>query len=200
MSDVEKSPAPKPEAAAPAPAPASPSAPDAQGQAPSDRPAGASAPASPESKDRGFAELVKRIALGAAEAVHVSPDDLKGFVTRLVEKGELAQQDGKRIVQEFGERLRRVVREPVTSARGAAEEASGAIKTLADKLARREPPTEDQVGALIERVNASVERVLGAMHIATAKQVEGLRDKIDTLDKRLAEIAERLGVTEAAGV
>lgn len=146
-----------------------------------------------ELDDKGFAEQVKKIALAAADAVNVSPEDLKGFVTKLVEKGDLAQQDGKRIVQDLSERVRKAVSEPMTSAREAAEEAQGAFKSFADRLGKR-----GERDTLTERINASIERVLGAMHIASASQVEALRGQIDAIDGKLELILEKTGMKSAA--
>lgn len=150
-------------------------------------------------KDLTFAEQVKKIALAAAGAVHVSPDDLKGFVSRLVEKGELAQKDGRRIVEDLSERVKRVVTQPVETAREARDQAEGALKSFAERLRGGQKDKAGDAGllALSERIHASVERVLGAMSIASAQQVDTLKEQIDELDRKLDAVLEKIGPLEA---
>lgn len=128
---------------------------------------------------KAWAEQLKKFAFAAAGAVNISQDDVKTFVSKLVEKGEIAQHDGKKIVKELAEKLRKTVKEPAQAAkdaRDAAIEATHPLQESGEKLA--------------ERVNASIQRVLHTMNIATRQDVVDLGRQIDELDRKLVEILE----------
>ncbi|MHC4392997.1 MAG: hypothetical protein ACYS22_17025 [Planctomycetota bacterium] len=158
-----------------------------------------------DSDEPSFTEQVKKILFGAAGAVHLSPEDVKSFVSKLVEKGEIAQQDGKKLVTEVSERFKKVVRDPVTTAREAAKEAADrtetAFRSLAGRFRKEGEPgaaTEEEAEAFTERMNSSIERVLKAMHVATASQVNELKTQLESLDSKLDQIVERTGFAESA--
>jgi poly(hydroxyalkanoate) granule-associated protein len=128
---------------------------------------------------KAWAEQLKKFAFAAAGAVNISQDDVKSFVTKLVEKGEIAQKDGKKIVKELAEKLRKTVKEPAQAAKEAKEAAVESSEKIAESGEK-----------LAERVNASIQRVLHTMNIATRQDVVDLGRQIDELDRKLVEILE----------
>jgi poly(hydroxyalkanoate) granule-associated protein len=137
--------------------------------------AGARNEKSGEATAKDWAEQLKKVAYAAAGAVNVSQEDVKQFVSKLVEKGELAQKDGKKILKDLTDRLKKTVREP----RETAAEVAQPIAESGEKLA--------------ERINASIQRVLHGMNIATRQDVADLGRQIDELDSKLRDLLEAQG-------
>ncbi len=137
--------------------------------------------------DAGWAEQLKKVAYGLVGAVNVSPDDVKGVVSKLVEKGEIARKDGEKIFREISNRLKKTVKEPKSAVADVKEE----LKEL-----RKDADAERQ--RLAKRIEASVERVLHTMNIATRRDVEDLVSKIDELDRKLERIVDVTGAAEQA--
>jgi poly(hydroxyalkanoate) granule-associated protein len=128
---------------------------------------------------RDWGEQLKKFAYAAAGAVNVSQDDIKSFVQKLVEKGEIAQKDGRKILKDLSDRLRKTVREP----RETAEKVTQPFAESGEKIA--------------ERINASIQRVLHGMNIATRQDLADLARQIDALDKKLQELVEASGAARA---
>ncbi len=119
-----------------------------------------------------WAEQIRKIANAAVGAVSLSADDVKGFVEKLVEKGEIAQKEGRKIFKDLSERLKKTVKEPKEAAREARETAIEA---------------EEKIAA---RINGAIEKILHRMNIATRRDVEDLAVKLDGLDRKLEELVD----------
>ncbi len=133
-----------------------------------------------EARAHDWAEQLKKFAYAAAGVVNVSPEDVRAFVQKLVEKGEIAQKDGKKILKDLTERVKKTVREP----REAAAEVTQPLAESGEKL--------------VERINASVQRVLHSMNIATRQDVAELGRQIEELDAKLRQLLESAGERAAA--
>jgi poly(hydroxyalkanoate) granule-associated protein len=58
-----------------------------------------------EEKERPpFFEMSRRILLASIGAVAVAQDELEDFVDKLIERGEIAEKDGKKLVHEMKEK------------------------------------------------------------------------------------------------
>ena len=65
---------------------------------------------SPEEKEKSVnpvVEAYRRILLAAIGAVALTQDALEEFVQKLVERGEIAEQDGKKLIKEMSEKRRK---------------------------------------------------------------------------------------------
>ncbi len=94
--------------------------------------------------DRGgsFVDLTRRIMLASIGAVALAQEELEAFVNRLVERGELAEQDGKRLMRDVMERRRRQ-----------AEKAEdGLEKRIESILARMSVPTKADIEVLSAKI------------------------------------------------
>lgn len=152
---------------------------------PEEKPAAEAAPENEEAKKdptrAAWAEQLKKFAFAAAGAVNISQDDVKSFVAKLVEKGEIAQKDGKKIVKELAERLKKTVKEPGQAAKEAKEAAVEAAQPLTESGEK-----------LAERINASIQRVLHTMNIASRQDLVDLGRQIDELDRKLDQVLDTL--------
>ena len=52
-------------------------------------------------KKANFAELVRKVALASVGAVVLAQEEVEDFVGKLVQKGELAEKDGKTLVKDL---------------------------------------------------------------------------------------------------
>lgn len=149
---------------------------------------GATAGAGKEGKD--WASELKKFADAAIGSFNRSQDDVKTFVKKLVEKGEIAKKDGEKIVKQFAEKVQQTVKRDAKTAVTKAEEAVEAATEKATAAINQEK--------LAERIHASIERMLHTMNIATRKDVEELGKQLDELDRKVEQLVE--AATSAAGV
>jgi poly(hydroxyalkanoate) granule-associated protein len=135
-----------------------------------------------------WSEQVKKFAMAAIGAVNLSPDDVKVFTKRLVEKGELAKKDGERIIKQFADKVQATVKREGGKVAEKAEEAKQAVQAAGEKAGA----TFNQE-KLAEKINVSIERMLHGMNIATRKDVEDLGKQLDDLDRKLGELVDAAG-------
>nr|PZN36460.1 MAG: poly(hydroxyalkanoate) granule-associated protein [Chloroflexota bacterium] len=109
-----------------------------------------------------FVENMRRMILAGLGAVALTVDEVERFVGRLVERGELAQKDGEKLLAE--------VRARVKSPR----------------------PEVEQVSSRIEQVNARVEQgveeFLNRLNIPSKRDIDELSAKIAQLSARVEEL------------
>ncbi len=133
-------------------------------------------------KEKDWAAELKKFAYGAIGAAHLSPEDVKGFVKTLVETGELAKKDGEKLVKQFAEKVQATVKR---ESKAAVDKANEAVQAAQEKV---------QAGVsqekLTERINASIERMLHTMNIATRKDVAELGNQLDELDRKVESLIE----------
>ena len=109
-------------------------------------------------------------------------DDVKGFVRKLVEKGEIAKKDGEKILKQFAEKVQSTVKRD-------AKAAADKVEATADAVAEKAQAAINQE-RLTEKINASLEKLFHGMNIATRKDVEDLGRQLDDLDKKVGELVE----------
>lgn len=98
---------------------------------------------------------VRKVLLAAVGAVVVTKDEIEDFVAKLVERGEIAEQDGRKLVKDVLAR-RRSETEKVTEQVG---EQVGKAEALLDEriesiLTRLNVPTKSDIDALSEKISA----------------------------------------------
>jgi len=65
----------------------------------------------------GILDISRKILLAAIGAAVVAEEEITGFVSRLVERGEIAEQDARKLIKEVIERREKLVREKIDEAR-----------------------------------------------------------------------------------
>lgn len=148
-----------------------------------------------EAQPKDWSDPWKKIAFAALGAVHVSPDEVTGFVKKLVEKGDIARKDGEKIVKGLAERVQKTVGR-ASAVEGKPAEATPAAAEGA--AAAGDAAKAEAAGAqekLAEKINLSIERVLHGMNIATRKDVLELGRQLDELDRKLGDL---LGAAQAS--
>jgi poly(hydroxyalkanoate) granule-associated protein len=105
-----------------------------------------------EAKDKNqpqMSEMLHRLFLAAIGAAAIAQEEVETLVNKLVERGELAEKDGKRILGEMKEK-----RKTKTA------DVSGEIsKNVEGVLSRMNIPTKADVDALGQKINALSKKV-----------------------------------------
>lgn len=65
----------------------------------------------------GIIDISRKILFAAIGAAVVAEEEITGFVTRLVERGEIAEQDARNLIKEVFERREKLVRDKIAEAR-----------------------------------------------------------------------------------
>ncbi|MBI3725990.1 phasin family protein [bacterium] len=112
------------------------------------------------SKREPFTDLVRKIALASVGAVVLAQEEIEDFIGKLVQKGELAEKDGKTLVQDL------IAKRQQDAA--SAKTATNAVTTAID---------------------STVDKVLHKINIPTKTDVEELAKKIEEIDKKIEALA-----------
>ena len=86
-------------------------------------------------------EAARKVVLAGIGAVALAQDEVEDFVNRLVERGEIAEKDARKLIREVTEKRRK----------GAAHEMD---KRIEDLLERLNVPTKSDLDALGEKIAA----------------------------------------------
>jgi poly(hydroxyalkanoate) granule-associated protein len=106
-----------------------------------------------------IADLMRRLLLASIGAVAMSYDEAEQFINRLVERGELAQKDGEKLMNQMMER----VRQPAQKA-------------------------NEQQGKVEERIESGFEQFLNRMNIPSKNDIDDLSAKVAQLAARVEEM------------
>jgi poly(hydroxyalkanoate) granule-associated protein len=115
-------------------------------------------------------ELMRKLMLAGVGAFALSRDEAEQFLNRLVERGELAQKDATRIMDESMTRLRTM----------AQPQQAHVEQTLAG--------VTTQVNGLSTQVESSLEQFLNRLNIPSKRDIDELSAKIAQLAARVEEL------------
>ncbi|GIV96855.1 MAG: poly(hydroxyalkanoate) granule-associated protein [Herpetosiphonaceae bacterium] len=113
-----------------------------------------------ESEERGasLTDMVRRMMLAAVGAVAMSRDEMEQLVNKLVERGEIAEREGRQLIREVLERRKR----------------------QADKLEQKvESDVESRVEQLLSRLNIPTKRDIEEL----SEKIAQLNARIEDLKK-----------------
>lgn len=109
----------------------------------------------PKDKDESqLSEMVRRVLLATIGAAVIAQEEIEAFVNRLVERGEIAEKDGKKIINE-----------------------------LMDKRKSKTAKVEDEISKNLEGVLKKMNIPSKADVDALSQKITGLSKKIDELKK-----------------
>lgn len=103
----------------------------------------------PPEEDAGLTESLRRILLASVGAVALTLDEVERFVDKLVERGEIAEQDAKKMVKELSDKRKKKT--------GEAEELT--TKRLHELLDRMDIPTKADISALSDKISTLGKKV-----------------------------------------
>lgn len=94
-------------------------------------------------------EALRKVLLAGIGAVAIAQDEIDDLVARLVERGEIAERDGKKLVREINERRKK-------ESKKAEDQIS---KRLEEVLSQMNVPTKSDIDALSEKIAALTKKV-----------------------------------------
>ncbi len=100
-----------------------------------------------EKRTTTFDEISRKLVVAAVTAAVFAQDELNNFVERMVEKGEIAEQDARRLVQEALERREKLEKERAAM-REKAKTASSTSAEDTEALEKRIEELKQQIEAL----------------------------------------------------
>ncbi len=109
-------------------------------------------PAEEESR-KPLLEAVRRVVLASVGAVALAQDAAEDLVNRLVERGEIAEEDGKKLVGEMRERR---TKRAGAGAERASEEVDRRVQDVMDRM---NVPTKADIDALSAKITELTEKV-----------------------------------------
>ena len=102
-----------------------------------------------EESQHQMSEMLRRLFLAAVGAVAIAQEELEALVNKLVERGEIAEKDGKKLINEMMDK-----RKTKTA------DVTGEInKNVENVLTRMSIPTKADVEALGQKINALSKKV-----------------------------------------
>lgn len=117
---------------------------------------------------------VHKVLLAGVGAAALAQEEIEDFANRLIERGEIAEADGKRMVKD-------VLEQRLKHLELSSERAQGVASEVASGL------TEGQK-RIAEDVEQRVEAVLARMNIPTKEEIETLTTKITALTRKVDEL------------
>ena len=103
----------------------------------------------PPEEEAGLTESLRRILLASIGAVALTLDEIERFVDKLVERGEIAEQDAKKLVKELSEKGKKKS--------GEAEDRTA--KHLHEMLDRMDIPSKADIDALSDKITTLGKKV-----------------------------------------
>jgi len=93
--------------------------------------------------------VARKVLMAGIGAVALAQDEMEEFVNKLVERGEIAEQDGRKLVREVVERRKK----EAAAAEGELD------KRLEQLLARMNVPTKSDIDTLSAKITALTKKV-----------------------------------------
>lgn len=98
---------------------------------------------------RPFFELSRRVLLAGVGAMALAQDEIEAFVDKLVERGEIAEKDGRKLVKELAEKRKKRMAE-------AEDEVGRRVSVALEKL---NVPTKADIESLNEKLAALAKKL-----------------------------------------
>ena len=111
--------------------------------------------------------LARKVLLAGVGAVALTMEEAQEFVEKLVERGEIAETDAQKLMQELRKRARRGEKEVTKAAQKAEKDTKSAVK-------KAEGALED-----------TVESVLKGLNVPSKSDVDALSKKIGELSRKV---------------
>src|SRR5262249_41121792 len=105
-----------------------------------------------------FGELLRKFALASVGAVVLGTEEIEEFVKRLVEKGELAEKDGRTLVRDLLEKRKKAVEKPPVEA----------------------PEIDRTIDRVLHKINVPTRNDLEEL----GKKIDEIEKKIDSLARK----------------
>lgn len=100
-----------------------------------------------------------RVLLAGIGAVALAQDEIEDFINRLVERGQIAESDGKKMLKDVLEKRKSVLAKTAELVEAPKQAANDIEKHVEDTMARMNIPTKDEIEALSAKITALTRKV-----------------------------------------
>ncbi len=106
-----------------------------------------------EKEPNPFVETTRKVLLAGVGAMALAQDEAESFVNRLVERGEIAEKEGRQLIQDMMEKRKK-------KAESAVEDTEKELDTRVERvLQRMNIPTRNDVNAISRQITALSKKV-----------------------------------------
>jgi poly(hydroxyalkanoate) granule-associated protein len=116
-------------------------------------------------------KATRSLLLASVGVVAMSKEEIEALVNRLVEKGEITEKDGRKLVEDVLNRTK--------------ELSDSTVKVTTEKVSKTTSKTEDM---LTKRIEA----ILNTMNIPSKQDIDQLTRKIDALSRKVSALDKKL--------
>ena len=109
-------------------------------------------------ESKAFLSILRQVVMAGIGAVNLAQNEVEGFVTKLVDKGDIAEKDGRSLINEFMQKRKH-----------RAEESSKRV----------EAEIERRMESLLNRMNIPSKKAIESL----TQKVAELSEKVDALKK-----------------
>jgi polyhydroxyalkanoate synthesis regulator phasin len=102
-----------------------------------------------EEESSRFMEITRKVLLASIGAVALAQEEVEAFVSKLVERGEIAEKDGKKLVHDVMEKRKK-------EAKKAEDEVDKRMQEVMDRM---NVPTKGDIDALSAKITALTKKV-----------------------------------------
>lgn len=98
-------------------------------------------------------DMARKVLLAGIGAVALTQEEVEKFVVKLIDRGEIAEKDGRKLINDVMEKRRRKAEEITTEAEVTYE------SRMEEVLARMNIPSKNDIDALSRKITALTEKV-----------------------------------------
>ncbi len=100
-----------------------------------------------------------RVLLAGVGAVALAQEEIEDFVNRLVERGEVAEADGKKMLKDVLEKRKSVLEKTAEAIENPKKVVDDVEKRVEEAIAKLNIPTKDEIEALGAKITALTKKV-----------------------------------------
>ena len=98
---------------------------------------------------KSLTELARRVMLATIGAVALAQEEAEAFIKKLIERGEIAEKDGKKMMEDLKEKRQK-------KAKSAEDELEGRVSQI---LERTGVPTKSDINSLSENISELTKKI-----------------------------------------
>lgn len=106
-----------------------------------------------ESGRNQMVEMARKVLLAGVGAVALAQDEVEAFVNRLIERGEIAEKDGRKLINDVMDRRRKQMEDTQAKAK---ENLDSRVEAI---LHRMNIPTKSDIASLSDKIAALTKKV-----------------------------------------
>jgi poly(hydroxyalkanoate) granule-associated protein len=104
-------------------------------------------------------EAVHKVLLAGIGAAALAQEEIEDFVNRLVERGEIAEADGKKMMKDVLEKRKQAIKMPAKPSAQPKKITADIEKRIEEVMAKLNIPTKDEIDALSAKITALTKKV-----------------------------------------